>query len=137
MALTNKPLVTDAMRRFRQTLGTRLSSEQARAAIRQRFVSARTDSPAKRGLSQDQVGTESGLNPEQRIVLVQMSDEREIAALMEWVGRSNRSKFREVVLAPLLALDLVEMAIADKPNSSKQRYRLTQQGKTLRDEMGE
>ena len=65
-----------------------------------------------------------------------MSDEHEIAALMEWVGRSNRSKFREVVLAPLLALNLVEMTIPDKPNSSKQRYRLTQQGKTLRDEMG-
>ena len=203
LVLINKPLVTDAMRRFRQTLGTNLSPEQAdalalslslpdgepltltairgigngttqqaravadhlvrqqlldqlsdtqfqaRAAIRQRFASAAesqstltdgsapADSPTKRGLSQDQVGTKSGLSPEQRIVLAQMSDEHEIAALMEWVGRSNRSKFREVVLAPLLALNLVEMTIPDKPNSSKQRYRLTQQGKTLRDEMGE
>ena len=203
LVLINQPLVTDAMRRFRQTLGTNLTPEQAdalalalslpddepltltairglgsgttqqaravadhlvrqqlldqlsdtqfqaRAAIRQRFTdaaesqstladaSAQTDSPTKPGLSRDQVGIKSGLSPEQRIVLAQMSGEHEIAALMELVGRSNRSKFREVVLAPLLALDLVEMTIPDKPNSSKQRYRLTQQGKALRDEMAE
>lgn len=65
-----------------------------------------------------------------------MTDEHDVTTLMEWVGRSNRSKFREVVLKPLLALDLVAMTIPDKPNSSKQSYRLTAQGKALRDEVG-
>ncbi|WP_374011518.1 Fic family protein [Pseudomonas cichorii] len=53
---------------------------------------------------------------------------------MTFVGRSNRSKFREQVLAPLLALGVVEMTIPDKPNSSKQRYRLTAAGRALKAE---
>ncbi len=63
-----------------------------------------------------------------------MSAEHDIPTLMTWAGRSNRSKFREAVLTPLLVLGLLEMTIPDKPNSSKQRYRLTEQGKALRDE---
>ena len=207
LVLINKPLVTDAMRRFRQTLGTNLAPEQAdalalalslpegepltltairtlginttqqaravadhlvrqqlldqlsdtqfqaRVAIRQRFAREEETQPTladasaqpeslnkslnKSGPSRDQVGTKSGLSPEQRIVLAQMSDEHDVATLIEWVGRSNRSKFREAVLTPLLALDLVEMTIPDKPNSSKQRYRLTEQGKAVRDAVSE
>ena len=76
------------------------------------------------------------MSAEQHTVLAHMTDEHDVTTLMEWVGRSNRSKFREVVLKPLLALDLVEMTIPDKPNSSKQSYRLTAQGKALRDEVG-
>lgn len=195
LVLVNKPLVTDAMLRFRQTLGTHLTSEQAdalalalslpegepltltsirslgisttqqaravadhlvrqqlldqlsdtqfqaREAIRQRFAqeaqAQATDlAGTKSGLSGDQVGTKLGLSAEQHTVLAQMTDEHDVATLMQWVGRSNRSKFREVVLTPLLALDLVEMTVPDKPNSSKQRYRLTAQGKALRDEVG-
>ena len=88
-------------------------------------------------LSRDQVGPKSGLSAEQQALLAQMTDEHDVATLMQWVGRSNRSKFREVVLTPLLALALVEMTIPDKPNSSKQRYRLTAQGRALRDEVGQ
>ena len=91
----------------------------------------------KPGPSRDQVGAKSGLSAEQRIVVAQMTDEHDITSLMQWVGRSNRSKFREAVLAPLLAMELVAMTIPDKPNSSKQRYRLTEQGKALRDEVSE
>ena len=32
---------------------------------------------------------------------------------------------------------LVELTIPDKPNSSKQRYRLTEQGKAVRDAVSE
>lgn len=53
---------------------------------------------------------------------------------MDFVGRSNRSKFREQVLAPLLTLGVVEMTIPDKPNSSKQRYRLSTAGRMLQTE---
>lgn len=192
LVLINQPLVTDAMRRFRQTLGTNLTSEQAdalalalslpvgealtltairslgisttqqakavadhlvrqqlldplsetqfhpREAIRQRFAQVPdqvgTEVLNKSGPSRDQVGTKLGLSAEQHRMLAQMVDEHDIATLMEWVGRSNRSKFREAVLAPLLALDIVAMTIPEKPNSSKQRYRLTEQGKALRDE---
>ena len=95
------------------------------------------DARPESGLSRDQVGTKLELSPDQRLVLAQMSDEHDIPTLMEWVGRSNRSKFREAVLAPLLALGLVAMTIPDKPNSSKQRYRLSEHGKALRDEASE
>lgn len=196
LVLINQPLVTDAMRRFRQTLGTNLTPEQAdvlalalslpegesltltairslginttqqaravadhlvrqqlldqlsdtqfqaREAIRQRFALEEEVLPkdqvgTKQGPSRDQVGTKSGLSAEQRILLAQMTDEHDIATLMQWVGRSNRSKFREAVLGPLLALELVAMTIPDKPNSSKQSYRLTEQGAALQDEVGE
>jgi len=196
LVLINKPLVTVAMQRLRQTLGANLTPEQAdvlalalslpesepltltairslgigttqqaravadhlvrqqlldqlgetqfqaREAIRQRFAQevqaqARDQAGAKSGSSRDQVGPKSGLSAEQQALLAQMTDEHDVATLMQWVGRSNRSKFREVVLAPLLALQLVEMTIPDKPNSSKQRYRLTAQGRALRDEAGQ
>ncbi|MFJ4607091.1 Fic family protein [Pseudomonas atacamensis] len=54
--------------------------------------------------------------------------------LMSFVGRSNRSKFREQVLAPLLASGVVEMTVPDKLNSSKQSYRLTAVGRALKAE---
>lgn len=38
---------------------------------------------------------------------------------------------------PALALGVLEMTHPDKPGSSKQRYRLTEQGKALRDGGGE
>jgi hypothetical protein len=53
---------------------------------------------------------------------------------MSFVGRSNRSKFREQVLVPLLASGVVEMTVPDKPNSSKQRYPLTAVGRALKAE---
>ncbi len=194
LVLINKPLVTEAMQRLRQTLGVNLTPEQAntlalslslpegepltltairslgisttqqaravadhlvrqqlleplsdtqfqaREAIRQRFaqeaqVQAKDQVGTKSGPSQDQVGIKSELSAEQHTVLAQMTNEHDVTTLMQWVGRSNRSKFREVVLTPLLVLGLVEMTIPDKPNSSKQRYRLTTQGTALRDEM--
>ena len=196
LVLINKPLVTDAMRRFRQALGTNLTLEQAdaltlalslpedeslsltairslginttqqaravadhlvrqqlldqisdtqfqvRKAVRKRFTQeaeARPNDQAgtKTGPSGDQVGTKSWLSAEQRTILAQMDDEHDISTLMQWVGRSNRSKFREAVLAPLLESGLVSMTIPNKPNSSKQRYRLSEHGRALRDEGSE
>lgn len=61
-----------------------------------------------------------------------MTGEHTVLELMTFVGRSNRSKFREQVLAPLLASGVVEMTVPDKPNSSKQRYRLTAVGRALK-----
>lgn len=58
----------------------------------------------KSGLSRDQVGTKSGLSTEQLSMVSRMSGTHDIATLMEWTGRTNRSK---------------------------QRYILTPQGKTL------
>lgn len=187
LVLINKPLVTDTMQRFRQTIGTDLTPKQAdvlalalgqdegrrinltdirglgiattqqakqiaehlvrqqlldavsntqfqvREALRLRFVRTAeqvgTESLNKSGPSGEQVGTKSGPSSEQVELMRKMDDEHDIATLMSWVGRSNRSKFRDVVLNPLLTLGLVEMTIPDKPTSSQQRYRLTPEGK--------
>jgi len=48
---------------------------------------------------------------------------------MAVLGRTNRTKFRDQVLTPLLEARLVEMTVPDKPRSSKQRYRLTARGR--------
>jgi ATP-dependent DNA helicase RecG len=57
--------------------------------------------------------------------------EQPIVALMEKVGRTNRTKFRDQVLGALLEQELLEMTIPEKPRSSKQRYRLSDKGKQV------
>lgn len=44
--------------------------------------------------------------------------------IMERLGLKNRSYFRKRYLVPALGQHLIEMEFPDKPNSSKQRYRL-------------
>lgn len=46
-------------------------------------------------------------------------------------GRTNRTKFRNQVLNPLIEAGLIEMTIPDKPTSSKQRYRITDKGRNF------
>jgi ATP-dependent DNA helicase RecG len=75
-----------------------------------------------------QSGAQSGLSRDQVEIMRKCLMERAIADLMSVVGRSNRTKFRDQVLNPLLDGGLVEMTIPDKPTSSKQKYRLTQKG---------
>jgi len=50
---------------------------------------------------------------------------------MEWVNESNRTRFRENHLRPLMECGLVTFTIPDKPTSSKQKYKLTDQGTEL------
>jgi len=44
-------------------------------------------------------------------------------------GRTDRTKFRDQVGAPLLDAGLLEMTIPDKSRSSKQQYRITEAGR--------
>ncbi|VGO17456.1 hypothetical protein PDESU_06052 [Pontiella desulfatans] len=81
--------------------------------------------------SGDYVGTKSGLSRDQVDILVKCREENAIGALMEISGRTDRTKFRNQVLNPLLTDGLVEMTIPDKPRSSKQKYRLTDKGRQL------
>ena len=50
---------------------------------------------------------------------------------MDALQRSNRTKFRDHVLKPLMENGWIEMTIPDKPRSSKQKYRLTALGKSI------
>jgi ATP-dependent DNA helicase RecG len=50
---------------------------------------------------------------------------------MQLTGRTNRTKFRDQVLKPLLDAGWIEMTIPDKPTSSRQRYKLTAKGQEM------
>ncbi len=47
------------------------------------------------------------------------------------MGRTNRTKFRNQVLRPLLEAGWIEMTIPDKPTSRHQRYRTTASGREV------
>lgn len=85
----------------------------------------------KSGPSRDQVGTMSELSTQQVQVLEMAESPRAMPELMESVGRTNRTKFRNQVVRPLLDAGLLEMTIPDKPRSSRQEYRTTTAGLKL------
>jgi ATP-dependent DNA helicase RecG len=49
-------------------------------------------------------------------------------ALMQQLGLGHREHFRKAYLLPALESGMLERTIPDKPQSSKQRYRLTAKG---------
>lgn len=49
---------------------------------------------------------------------------------MAMTERTDRTKFRNQVLNPMLEAGLIEMTIPNKPRSRNQRYRLTVKGQT-------
>jgi len=81
-----------------------------------------------------QVGTKLALSKHQVDILRKCQNDSALVDLMAITGRSDRTKFRHQVLNPLLEARLIEMTIPDKPQSSKQKYRLTEKGQeTLRE----
>ncbi len=82
----------------------------------------------KSGPSRDQVGPKSGLREEQTAVLELARSPRSLPELLTSAGRTNRTKFREQIVRPLLEAGLLEMTIPDKPRSSRQKYRTTPAG---------
>lgn len=54
-----------------------------------------------------------------------LDEPQSISSLMLAAHESNRSRFRNKLLTPLLTLRLIEMTIPDKPNSRNQRYKLS------------
>lgn len=96
---------------------------------------AREVTPPVTGEVTGEVGTKSGPSRDQVIVLNKCLDDSLLSHLMKSVGRSNRTKFRDQVLNPLLEHGWVVMTVPDKPRSSKQKYRLTPAGRALLDAM--
>lgn len=76
-------------------------------------------------------GIKSGLSRDQVEILHKCLADSPIADLMAVADRTNRTKFRDQVIKPMLADGLLEMTIPDKPTSSKQRYRITDKGRNL------
>ncbi len=84
----------------------------------------------------DRAGTKSALSRHQVEILRNCLFNKRIADLMALTDRTDRTKFRDQVLKPLLEAGWLEMTIPDKPTSSKQKYRLTPEGKALLAELG-
>ena len=78
--------------------------------------------------SRDQVGTKSGLSRDQVEVLRFCRQEQPLVAMMNIVGRQNRTKFRDGLVKPLIGAGLLGLTIPDKPRSRMQRYRTTEAG---------
>jgi len=54
-----------------------------------------------------------------------------ILDLMTVAGHTNRTRFRVQIIKPLIESGLIEMTIPDKPNSSKQKYRISDLGRKV------
>lgn len=75
-------------------------------------------------------------DPVARLCWVLMDKPLSISEAMAFLGLSQKRNFRERYLNPALELKHVERTIPDKPNSSKQKYRLTEKGRQhLQDEV--
>ena len=64
-------------------------------------------------------------SPSQVKLLRQAIEPKTLAELMAIAGHSNRTRFRDEELAPLLDAHLLAMTVPEKPKSPKQRYRAT------------
>ena len=74
------------------------------------------------------LGTKSAPSRHQLQIMNKCREDRTLLQLMEIAGRSDRTKFKHQVLNPLIEAGFIEMTIPDKPQSSKQKYRLSDKG---------
>ena len=85
--------------------------------------------PAAAPRDTTQAGTKWGPSGDQAETLRKCLVDKSIGELMALAGRSNRTKFRDQVLNPLLDAGFIEMTIPDRPTSSLQKYRATGKGR--------
>jgi ATP-dependent DNA helicase RecG len=67
----------------------------------------------------------------EKLILV-MEGEHSRDELQEKLGLRNNEHFRKHYLKPALTDKVVEMTLPEKPNSPKQRYRLTKLGRQIK-----
>lgn len=75
-----------------------------------------------------QSGTKSGPSRDQVEILAKAGNGAALTDLMSVANRTNRTKFRDQVIKPLIEQGWLEMTLPDKPRSSQQKYRLTAKG---------
>jgi len=184
LVLINRPLVTEAMQRFRQAIGVNLTREQVdvlalglgrsagervsltdirglgvsttqqakqiadflvrqqllqpvsetlfevRDALRQRFARA-TEQVTPQVTPHVTPRVTPQVTPQVLALLRKATGEMARQELMDALGLRDRKHFGDAYLQPALEAGLLEMTIPDKPQSSKQRYRLTEQGRAV------
>ena len=86
----------------------------------------------KPGLSWDQVGTKLDLSfDDVKKVLDFCISSRRLVDVINHMGLSNRTKFKQKYFNPLLQEGLLEMTNPQKPNSPNQKYATSASGRDL------
>ena len=71
------------------------------------------------------LGTKKGLSKEHLKVLKNCKNESSAIDLMDLLKRTNKSKFKNTIINPLVENGFFELTNPDKPKSPTQKYRLT------------
>ena len=71
------------------------------------------------------IGTKKGLSKDHFKILKNCKDESTALELMKILKRSNRTKFKNTIIEPLINHKFLERTIPDSPKSPSQKYRLT------------
>ena len=86
----------------------------------------------KSGLSWEQVGIKLALSQgEIRTILETCISEKSLMEVITILHFSNRTKFRNKYIKPLISEGLLAMTVPNKPNSRLQKYYTTEKGKSL------
>ena len=114
--------------------------------IHNAFLEPSTEIQAQNRSSSDQVVTkyrpssdqvESGYSQEMQALVKVLKSEMTREEVQIQLHLKHNHYFRLHYLNPALAQGLIEMTLPDKPRSSKQKYRLTTQGKALQAQLKE
>ena len=71
------------------------------------------------------LGTKKGLSWDHLKILKNCKNESSAIELMEILNRTNKSKFKNVIINPLVENGFFELTNPDTPKSPTQKYRLT------------
>ena len=71
------------------------------------------------------LGTKKGLSSEHLKILKNCKNESSAIELMKILNRTNKSKFKNVIINPLVENRFFELTNPDNPKSPRQKYRLT------------
>ncbi len=71
------------------------------------------------------LGTKKGLSWDHIKILKNCKNESSAIELMEILNRTNKSKFKNTIINPLVENGFLELSNPDKPKSPTQKYRLT------------
>ena len=71
------------------------------------------------------LGTKKGLSWDHLKILKDCKNESSATELMEILNRTNKSKFKNTIVNPLIENGFFELTNPDKPKSPTQKYRLT------------
>ena len=71
------------------------------------------------------IGTKKGLSWDHLKILKKCKNENSAIELMEILNRTNKSKFKNTIINPLVENGFLELTNPDKPKSPSQKYRLT------------